>query len=32
VDWSLDSSTVSYAVRRRFKSGLRNFAAEYANR
>ena len=25
VDWSLDSSTVSYAARRRFESGLRNF-------
>src|SRR5579862_5364528 len=33
VDWSLVPSTVSYAARRRFKSGLRNFfMAEYANR
>ncbi len=32
VDWSLVPSTVSYAVRRRFKSGLRNWIAPMVKR
>jgi hypothetical protein len=32
VDWSLVTSTVSYAVRRRFKSGLRNWIAPMVKR